>query len=58
MAGEHNVSGRSSAYGDNAAADVAPVGVSANQATRTETTSVGATTSIVVSYSIMNINIF
>ncbi|XP_035739496.1 protein purity of essence-like isoform X1 [Vespa mandarinia] len=46
MAGEHNVSGRSSAYGDNATADVAPVGVSTNQATRTETTSVGATTSI------------
>ncbi|KAK2587955.1 hypothetical protein KPH14_004040 [Odynerus spinipes] len=47
MAGEHNVSGRSSAYGDNATADtIAPVGVGVNQAARTETISVGATTSI------------
>lgn len=59
MAGEQNVSGRSSAYGDSAAADVTPVvGVGTNQATRTESTSVGATTSTAVSYCIMECEYF
>ncbi|XP_033353689.1 E3 ubiquitin-protein ligase UBR4 isoform X5 [Bombus vosnesenskii] len=42
MTGEHNVSGRSSAYGDNGPDSIPPIGgIGVNQAPRSETNSVG-----------------
>ncbi|XP_020299583.1 E3 ubiquitin-protein ligase UBR4 isoform X2 [Pseudomyrmex gracilis] len=45
MTGEHNVSGRSSAYGDNAPDNaIPPIGIAVNQAPRSETTTLDVPT--------------
>ncbi|OAD57065.1 E3 ubiquitin-protein ligase UBR4, partial [Eufriesea mexicana] len=49
MTGEHNVSGRSSAYGDNGPDSIPPIGgIGVNQASRSETNSVGLPTAFTV----------
>lgn len=54
MTGEHNVSGRSSAYGDNGPDSIPPIGgITVNQAPRSETNSVGVPTAFTVSASVI-----
>lgn len=51
MTGEHNVSGRSSAYGDNGPDSIPPIGgIGVNQAQRSETNSVGVPAAFTVSH--------
>lgn len=53
MTGEHNVSGRSSAYGDNGPDSIPPIGgIGVNQAQRSETNSVGVPAAFTVSASV------
>lgn len=50
MTGEHNVSGRSSAYGDNAPDNaMPPIGIGVNQAPRSETNTLDVPTTFTVS---------
>ena len=54
MTGEHNVSGRSSAYGDNGPDSIPPIGgIGVNQAQRSETNSVGVPAAFTVSASVI-----
>lgn len=60
MTGEHNVSGRSSAYGDNAPdSAMPPIGIGVNQAPRSETNTLDVPTTFTVSsvYSIVQVYI-
>lgn len=60
MTGEHNVSGRSSAYGDNAPdSAMPPIGIGVNQAPRSETNTLDVPTPFTVSsvYSIVQVYI-
>jgi len=60
MTGEHNVSGRSSAYGDNAPDNaMPPIGIGVNQAPRSETNTLDVATAFTVSsvYSVVQVYI-
>jgi len=60
MTGEHNVSGRSSAYGDNAPdSAMPPIGVGVNQTPRSETNTLDVPTTFTVSsvYSVAQVYI-
>jgi hypothetical protein len=51
MTGEHNVSGRSSAYGDNAPDNaMPPIGIGVSQAPRSETNTLDVPTTFTVSF--------
>lgn len=57
MTGEHNVSGRSSAYGDNAPDAMPPIGIGVNQTPRSETNTLDVPTTFTVSsvYSVVQV---